>query len=362
MFNKGEMNKKSEEKLISGEKKYKEILENIREGYYEVDLRGNFTFFNKSLCKTLGYSPSELLGMNNRDYMDKDTAKKVFTRFNTVFISGTSVDDFEFNITTKDGRTLHIQSSVSLLFSPDAKPIGYSGIAKNITKRKLTEKKLDENRKNLHSTWLATIMGLAKLAEHRDIDAGPHLERIGEFSKIITEELSRDKKYADLITPFYIDNIYHSAILHDIGKVGIPDAVIMKPGKLTDDEFEIIQEHAALGGDAIKEIRSRIKGESFLNLAEEIADFHHEKWNGTGYPNGLKGDRIPLSARIVALADVYDALTSEKIYKDSFSHSKAVEIIKADSGHHFDPDIVTVFIARNKDFAKICKKMPDPMF
>lgn len=356
------MNIHSEEKTKTGEKRFKAVIENLREGYYEVDLLGNFTFFNKPVCKALGYSPSELVGMNNRDLMDKESAKRVFTLFNKVFISGESVDEFEFTVITKDERTLSIQSSVSLVFSQDGKPRGYRGIAKNITRKKKAEKKREADRKNAEKAMLSTIVGLAKLAEHRDIDAGSHLERVGRFSKIIAEELSGHNKFADQLTPFFIGNIYYAAILHDIGNVGIPDAILMKPGKLDDDEFETIQEHAEIGGDAIKEIRSQIEGDSFLDLAKEIAKFHHEKWNGTGYPNGLAGDQIPLAARIVALADVYDALTSEKIYKESFSHSKAVEIIKADSGQHFDPDIVKVFIGRNRDFEKISKKLKDPMF
>lgn len=353
---------KTEQALKRSEKKFRSILDNIQEGYYEVDIYGNFTFFNKSLSKMMGYSASELMGMNNQYYMDEKNAKKVFQVFNKVYTSGEPIDNFEFELTTKDEQNLHIQSSVSLRRSTNGKPVGYRGITRDITEEKKHEKKLTEYRKNVQNARAVTIMGLAKLSEYRDDDAGAHLERMREFSRIIAEELSTQEKFAYYITDKYIEDIYQSAILHDIGKVGIPDAVLLKPGKLDDDEFEIIREHASLGGDAIRDIESKIEGESFLTLAKEIAYFHHEKWNGTGYPKGLKGNKIPLSARIVALADVYDALTSERIYKEAFSHSKAMEIITGDSGHHFDPDVVGAFLRRHKDFAKISTRLKDDIF
>lgn len=353
---------KAEQALRRSEQKFRSILENIQEGYFEVDTTGNFTFFNKALCKMMDYSPAKLMGMNNQHYMDERNTKKVFHTFNKIYTSGESIDNFEFDLITKNRQTLNIQSSVGLIRSSKGRYIGFRGIALDITEKKQHEKELDDYRKNELNARAVTILGLAKLSEYRDSDAGAHLERMRAFSKIIAEELSKHEKFSHYITENYITDIYQSAILHDIGKVGIPDAVLLKPGKLDDDEFEIIQEHATLGGDAIKEIESKIEGESFLTIAKEIAYFHHEKWNGSGYPNGLKGTKIPLSARIVALADVYDALTSERVYKEAFSHSKAIEIITADSGHHFDPDIVAVFLKRNKDFAKISTRLKDDMF
>ncbi len=310
----------------------------------------------------MGYAPSELMGMNNQHFMDDENANKVFKVYNEVYTTGKSVDAFDFEIITKDGQNMHVQSSVSLLLSSSGKPVGYRGMTLDVTEKKQYEKERNKYIKNMQNARVVTIMGLAKLSEYRDNDAGAHLERMREYSRIIAQELSNYEKYRNYISNKYIDDIYHSAILHDIGKVGIPDAVLLKPGKLTDDEFEIIKEHAALGGEAIKEIESKNEGESFLTLAKEIAFFHHEKWDGSGYPNGLKGNKIPLSARIVAIADVYDALTSERIYKEAFSHSKAVEIIIADSGHHFDPDVVKAFIGRNKEFARISIRMKDDLF
>lgn len=183
------------------------------------------------------------------------------------------------------------------------------------------------------------------------------ISRIREYSKILTEDLAKRPDYAGYITPEYIDDIYNSSILHDIGKVGVPDAVLLKPDKLTPDEFDIVKRHSALGGDALREVETKIEGQSFLTLGKEIAYYHHEKWDGTGYPRGLKGDQIPLSARIVALADVYDALTSKRVYKEAFSHQVAKEIIVESSGTHFVPDIVDAFLKNEDEFRRIREEL-----
>ena len=204
---------------------------------------------------------------------------------------------------------------------------------------------------------MATILALAKLAEYRDDDTGIHLERMREYAKIIAEEMAKKPNYIGYITKEYIDDIYHSSILHDIGKVGIPDAILLKPGKLTPEEFELMKTHSTLGGDVLTVIDAGIEGQTFLTLAKEIAYYHHERWNGTGYPKGLSGENIPLSARIVALPDVYDALTSKRVYKKIISHEKAREIIINEKGKHFDPDVVDSFLAREDDFKMICEKL-----
>ncbi len=216
---------------------------------------------------------------------------------------------------------------------------------------------LIESYKNIRDARVATILGLAKLAEYRDQDTGAHLERIREYVKIIAIELSRHPKYQSYITNQYIEDIYQSSILHDIGKVGIPDHILLKPGKLTKEEFEIIKTHPTIGGDAIRTVEQQVKGQSFLTIGRDIAYYHHEKWDGTGYPKGLKGDEIPLSARFVALADVYDALTSKRIYKDKFPHDMAKEMIAAEKGKHFDPDVVEAFLANADEFDVIREKI-----
>ncbi len=206
---------------------------------------------------------------------------------------------------------------------------------------------------------IALILGLAKLAEYRDEDTGAHLERIREYAKSIAIALSEQPKYKQYITEDYINDIYQSSILHDIGKVGIQDAILLKPGKLTPEEFEIIKSHPVIGGDALSSIESSSQVRSFLTLGRDIAYYHHERWDGSGYPTGLKGNEIPLSARIVAVADVYDALTSERPYKKAFSHENAVKIILKDSGTHFDPDIIEAFKKLTDQFKQIRQNLID---
>ncbi|GAB6096708.1 hypothetical protein JCM14469_29610 [Desulfatiferula olefinivorans] len=349
----------AEQALMKSEQKFRSIIENITEGYYEVDLSGNFTFVNPAVCTIMGYDESELLGMNNKDYMDGRKAKGLFAIYNKVFQTGRPIDGIEFEIRRKDGCIRQVRSSVSLIYDKAGQPVGYRGIVRDVTEQKALEEQLDAHRKLTQNAREVTIMGLAKLSEYRDNDAGSHLERIREYSRIIAQELSVHKKFNDYVTEKYVEDIYQSAVLHDIGKVGIPDSVLLKPGKLTPEEFEIIKEHSRLGGDAIRDIEAKIDGESFLTLAKEIAYSHHERWNGTGYPRGLAGDAIPLSARIVALADVYDALTSKRVYKEAFTHEQAIKIIVSERGRQFDPDIVDMFMARNKEFVAIRKTLDD---
>lgn len=228
-----------------------------------------------------------------------------------------------------------------------------------IVSRQVLEGKLRKSLQDFEDSRFALILGLAKLAEYRDEDTGTHLERMREYVKTLCKELARTDKYRNYITDDYILDIYHSSILHDIGKVGIKDSILLKPAKLSAEEFEIMKTHATIGGDAIKAVEMEIQVRSFLTLGREIAYHHHEKWNGKGYPSGLAGEDIPLSARITALADVYDALTSVRPYKKAFSHEKAAEIIRGDAGTHFDPEIVDAFLAQEQMFNKIREYLSD---
>ncbi len=160
-------------------------------------------------------------------------------------------------------------------------------------------------------------------------------------------------KYADYITDRYLDDLSLSSTLHDVGKVGIEDNILLKPGKLDQEEFDRIKAHAIFGGDALGSVDSRLNQESFLTMGKEIAYYHHERWDGTGYPEGKRGDDIPLSARIVAIADVYDALTSKRPYKEAYTHEEAVKIIGEGSGSQFDPDIADCFVINNEVFRRI---------
>lgn len=203
----------------------------------------------------------------------------------------------------------------------------------------------------------AIIFGLASLTEFRDSDTGKHLERISKYSQVLARELQKISKYKNYITENYIEDIEISSILHDIGKVGIEDKILLKKGKLTIKEFEKIKMHPLIGSRVIENINKKIQDKNFLKLANQIILYHHEKWDGTGYPNGLKGTEIPLSARIVALADVYDALISKRVYKDAYSHEDAVKIILEGKDTYFDPEIIKIFHRINLEFKKISESL-----
>ncbi|MDO5563497.1 MAG: HD domain-containing phosphohydrolase [Synergistaceae bacterium] len=188
-----------------------------------------------------------------------------------------------------------------------------------------------------------TIISFANVVESRDGNTGGHIRRTAAYVKVIADALSKNPKYAATLTPEYRQRLVKSAPLHDIGKISIPDAVLNKNGKLTDAEFGIIKTHPAVGLKMLREIMSGIDGDNYLSDAIDMAFCHHEKWDGSGYPNGLAGDEIPLSARIMAVADVFDALVSKRSYKEPFTLDKAEDIIIEGSGTHFDPDVVEAF-------------------
>ena len=196
---------------------------------------------------------------------------------------------------------------------------------------------------------------LASLAESRDPETGEHLERMRSYCHILAEELRNNSPYAEWIDDKFIQDLYRSSPLHDIGKVGIPDCILLKPGSLTDEEFGIMKQHSLIGAEALGKTIRTVTSTGFLEMAADIARCHHERFDGTGYPDGLKGKEIPLSARIVALADVYDALTSSRIYKPAFRPEIAYMMVCQERGKQFDPVIVDAFIARYDDFLQVRK-------
>ena len=216
------------------------------------------------------------------------------------------------------------------------------------------ERKVAERSQQLLKSREGVIFGMAKLTEARDGDTGKHLERICRYVDILARKMSKSDPELD---ENWINTVAMTAALHDIGKVGIPDAVLLKPGRLTDDERKIMEDHPAIGGDALLEMRDHWGASPFLARAIEITLGHHEKWDGSGYPFGVTGKAIALAARLVALADVYDALTCKRVYKDAMTHDKVRQIIIEESGKHFDPKVVEAFLATEAQFQNIASEM-----
>lgn len=207
--------------------------------------------------------------------------------------------------------------------------------------------------KQISDTQMETIFSLAKLAQSRDDDTGKHLERVQQYCYVLAQKLSQDSPYSAQINDDFIKNVVNASILHDIGKVAISDSILLKPGKLTDEEFAEIKKHTTLGAQTLMEVHSKFGNNAFVEMGTLMAHSHHERWDGKGYPQGLKGEEIPLAARIMAIADVYDAISTKRVYKDAFPQEKCIAIIKEGRGTQFDPVIVDAFLETVDTFYKI---------
>ncbi len=224
----------------------------------------------------------------------------------------------------------------------------------------LAADKLLRHQNDLIRTRDAVVFGLARLAESRDPETGNHLERIALYSTLLAKAIRRSPRYRDEVSASFVQLIGISSALHDIGKVGVPDSILLKPGKLTDAERDLIQKHAEIGARCVRDIELRLGGSNFLQMARQIALSHHERWDGSGYPKRLAGESIPLAARIVAIADVYDALTVRRVYKEACSHEYSMAMIRDGSGRQFDPGLVDVFLKVHTEFRDIARRCVDP--
>lgn len=207
------------------------------------------------------------------------------------------------------------------------------------------ERRVSERTVQVTHTQQIAVFSLAKLAESRDTETGAHLERIRSYVRLIGRRLVAEGLYADVLTVDFIEEMYHSTPLHDIGKVGIPDGILLKPDRLTAEEFDVMKTHTLIGGDTLRAADIEAGLESFLAMGRDVAYYHHERWDGNGYPFGKREQEIPLAARIVAVSDVYDALSSKRPYKEAFSHEKSRAIITEGRGTAFEPAIVDAFLA-----------------
>lgn len=227
-------------------------------------------------------------------------------------------------------------------------------------KNTFLESEVEKRTKEVQAIQDVTILTLASLGETRDNETGKHIRRTQYYVKILADALRHHPRFERHLSDEVIQLLFKSAPLHDIGKVGIPDHILLKAGKLTPEEFELMKNHAKLGCEAIKRAEQELGTEvCFLSFAKEIAYGHHEKWDGSGYPQGLVGDAIPLSARLMALADVYDALISKCVYKAAMTHEQAAAIILAGRGTHFDPDVVDAFIQDQAKFIETARYYAD---
>jgi putative two-component system response regulator len=225
----------------------------------------------------------------------------------------------------------------------------------NLRLQELVKEQVQE----ISDSQMAAIFALMRLAESRDSDTGQHLDRVRMYCRALAEKLRGNPEFQGLIDPAYIENIYHASPLHDIGKVGVPDAILLKPGKLTSEEFEVMKAHTTIGARTLEAVHRQYPANAFLARGIEIARSHHERWDGSGYPDGLVGDQAPLSARIMAVADVYDALRTTRRYKSALSHEESLRAIVEARGKQFDPRVVEALVAVADQFNSIHASMSD---
>ncbi|MBE3129260.1 MAG: PAS domain S-box protein, partial [Acidobacteria bacterium] len=346
--------KNLEARLKISERNYIVLFDTILSSIVIVDPFGKILNCNYYAEQLYGYKWDELVGQDFsvvfRVHQTSLPIQEIIERANAN--KGRHVET-DIPRKCKDGTIKFTYASYSALTSTLGETIAYSINERDLTERVRLEKKLQSSFQRIKDTQSAAILGFARLTEYRDKSTGKHLERIREYTRVLAIGLAKLPKYADYITADYIEDLCLSSVLHDVGKVGIEDAILLKPGKLSPVEYEKIKQHARLGGEALKAVDQEIHRESFLTIGKEIAFSHHERWDGTGYPAGKKGEQIPLSARLVALADVYDALVSKRTYKSSMSHQEAEKIITSERGTHFDPDIVDVFLEYGETFRRI---------
>ena len=315
--------KRTEEQLRESEEKYRNILENIEDGYFEVDLAGNFTFFNSSHCRIFGYPREEIQGVNYRVFIDAENAKKVFRTFNEVYVTGIPRKGFEWETIRKDGARTYIEVSVSLIARPGEKPTGFRGIARNVTERKRAEEQLRESLEQLRRAMQTTIQVLVMAVEIKDPYTAGHQRRMTNLARTMATEMG--------LPPEKIEGLRMAGVIHDIGKITLPTEILSKPTKLSAIELSLIREHVRLGYDILKDV------ESPWPLAEIVLQ-HHERMDGSGYPRALKGEEILIEARILAVDDVVEAMASHRPYRPALGLEAA--LIEKNRGLLYDSHAV----------------------
>ena len=329
--------------------KFRDLYDNILDLVVLIDKEGLIRMVNQHGATLLGRTPEELQGRRLSDYLTPRDRDALFSEVIPRLGSGDEVKGIQLQMHTYHGRDFEVELSGSLVEMPDANP-HFQLIIRDITVTKEMEKQVLESSQLIDSSRQVAIFGLARLAECRDDGTGSHLLRIREYTRILALELAQNPDLQDLVTEAYIEDLCLSSVLHDIGKVGIPDAILLKPEKLSEEEYNLMKRHCEYGSSALSSAEKDSESLSFLRMGQEITRFHHERWDGTGYPHGLAGAAIPLSARIVTLADVYDALTSSRSYKAAYNHQQARQVIVEESGRRFDPTVVNAFLRREQEF------------
>jgi PAS domain S-box-containing protein len=324
-----------------------------------------FIDVNQAFCDNLGYTREEIIGNTSENlnlFKDPNPREKLVE---SLMLSH-SLRNVEAIMITKNGSTITGLFNADLIYLENELCFMTSMI--DISERILKEDKFKTYNKQLEGivsvkvkeiaeAQLATITALSNITESRDTDTGSHVERLKEGCRIIAEKLSSNDDYKEIVTPDFISNLQYASVVHDIGKVGVKDSILLKPGKLTPEEFEEIKQHPVIGANVLKLVHKTYPGNAYIEMGIEIAESHHEKWDGTGYPYKLSGEKIPLSAQILAICDVYDALRSKRPYKEPMNHQDSLKELLLGKGKHFNPIIVDTFMICESDFEQVYLKL-----
>ena len=341
--------KRRMEMLAESGLKFHDLYNTILDLVVLIDTEGTIRMINhhgaslleRTLEELQGTSILEFIPSRHRDYVRQDLLHRLSR--------GEEVKGVQLQLQTERRRNFEVELSGNQVELPGHAEY-YQLIIRDITLTKEMERQVLESDQLLDTSRQTAIFGLARLAECRDMNTGAHLLRIREYTRILARELAGNPELKHIVTDQFIEDLCLSSVLHDIGKVGIPDTILLKPERLSELEFEAMKQHCSFGSSALASAEKDSDSLSFLRMGQEITLHHHERWDGAGYPNGLSGIDIPLSARIVTLADVYDALTSSRTYKPAYNHEQARTLIVEESGHRFDPAIVHAFLRKEQDF------------
>ncbi|MFT5697482.1 MAG: PAS domain S-box-containing protein [Desulforhopalus sp.] len=328
--------------------KYRDLYNSILDLIVLIDNKGVIKKINQHSAVTLGYSPEQLEGKLLVDFIYEDEDKAAVRQIIEELSGESKVEGVQLQLQNSSGHILDVELSANRVIIENK--VYFQFVIRDISVTKAMEMQLLDSERLIDTSRQVAIFGLARLAECRDDDTGAHLKRIRLYTGILIKELAQLPALSEIITSGFIESLIRSSVLHDIGKVGTPDAILLKPGRLTKEEFEVMKLHCQYGSDILAGAVPGEESVSFLLLAKKIARHHHERWDGKGYPDGLSGEDIPFAARVVSLADVYDALTSTRVYKAAYNHEEAKELILKERGGQFDPTIVDAFIRKELEF------------
>ncbi|MGZ3581020.1 MAG: HD domain-containing phosphohydrolase, partial [Syntrophales bacterium] len=324
-----------------------------------TDFDQNILFWNKGAENIFGYTAEEMIGSKiTRLYRDDGITSETVERLRQQILQNGGTLRAQVKQLAKDGRELIISLAISAMTDAEGTVRGILGIGQDVTEEARLHEELLKSYKRIQRIQRSSIFALAKLAELRDDETGQHLKRMQAYCRTLSSRLCLFTKYSEVMTEQFIDDLIQSSLLHDIGKVWLPDSILFKPAKFSSEEYDTMKRHCTYGAQALEEAADETEQDSFLAMGKDIAHYHHERWDGTGYPMGLRGEEIPLSARVVAITDVYDALTTQRRYKRAYTHEEACSLIIENKGLQFDPDLVDAFIEVQDEFRKIREQSP----